>query len=162
MCNKVNKSDHYYGAFLAKVVNQVDKLALIDSGSNRGVYKVYTDNIDKQGCYIYIKYATNKKGDNLWNFNFSKDNLDEIKEYIKNGANIKFAFICSFRSLLDTEIGICNVNELKKCIDINYQEDKNQRLAILKKSNSPYLRFYGTNLTRENCIEIERSRINSF
>ena len=103
---RVNKSDYYYGAFLSKVLDSDCTPALVTKDSNRGVYKIFTD---KGEHIVYMKYVTNKEDDMLWNFAFTKDNLEEIKDYIKDNVNIMFGLICSYEDLLDTELGLCTL-----------------------------------------------------
>ena len=154
---RVNKSDYYYGAFLSKVLDNDCTPALVIKDSNRGVYKIFTDNGEH---IIYMKYVNNKEDDMLWNFAFTKENLEEIKGYIKDTTKIMFGFICSYENLLDTELGLCTSQEFEKCVDLDCNNEDYQRVSILKIPNSPYLRLYGSRLDRKDNIEIERDRIN--
>lgn len=155
---RVNKSDYYYGAFLSKILDNGCTPTLLTHDANRGVYKITTD---KDEYIIYMKYLTNHQDDLLWNFSFTKDNLEEIKEYAQGEEKLMFAFICSYESLLFTELGLCDFEELKRCIELDCKEGEYKRVSILKVPYSPYLRLYGSELDREESIEIERSRINN-
>lgn len=153
---RVNKSDYYYGAFLSKVLDSGSTTALVTKDGNRGVYRISTDN----GEYIiYMKYLTNQQDDLLWNFSFTKDNFDEIKEYMKADEKLMFGFICSYESLLFTELGLCDLEEFEACVDFECRAEDYQRMSVLKVPYSPYLRLYGTKLDREDSIEIERDRV---
>lgn len=155
---RVNKSDYYYGAFLSKILDNGCTPALLTNDANRGVYKITTDS----GEYIiYMKYLTNHQDDLLWNFSFTKDNLEEIKEYVEKDEKLMFGFICSYESLLFTELGLCDLDEFKRCVDLDCKNEDYKRLSILKVPYSPYLRFYGSELDREDSLEIERTRINN-
>ena len=158
MCNRVNKSDYYYGAFLSNLLDKERNPVLVEKDSNRRVYEVLTHNTEN---YIYMKYVTISKGRKLWNFTFSKDNLREIEGFIKQGRALKFVFICSYKNLIDTEIGVCSIEEFKLCTDFECKTNERQRISILKKPHSSYLTVYGTALDRDNGVEIDRYGINN-
>ena len=158
MCNKLNKSDHYYGAFLSKVLDNGNKPALMNKDEGRSIYKLDTDN-SQQEYTVYMKYVTNNKGDNLWNFTFTEENLKEIEELIDK-ENLIFGLIGSYKSLNGTEIAIIYKNEFSKCIDFKCVKNKKHRVLVLKKKGSSKLYIYGTFLDREKAIVIERNRIN--
>lgn len=158
MCNRLNKYDHYYGAFLSKVLDNGNRPALMKKDEGRGIYKLATDK-SQEDYLVYMKYVSNKKGDNLWNFNFTDSNLREIEELLKT-ENLIFGLIGSYKSLNETEIAIVSKDEFLQCIDFNCSRNKNQRLSVLKKKGSSKLYIYGTFLDRDDAIGIERYRIN--
>lgn len=162
MANRVTKADHFYGAFLTKLLDDGNKPVLIDKDSNRGVYELVTN---KGEYLIYMKYATRKnKKRNRWTFNYTDSNIEEIKSY--GNKNIIFAYICSYNDLLNTEIGIADLEELEKCIDPECEINKTNRVTIYKKSNSPVLRMYGTARAdeingKDNTVHLSRDRVNN-
>lgn len=153
---RVNKSDYYYGALLSKILDNNCTPVLVNKDANRGVYKITTNNRE---TLIYMKYVTNKQDDLLWNFRFTKENLEEIKSYMEQDVDLMFGLICSYESLLFTELGLCKLDEFKKCLDLECNNEDYQRLSVLKTPYSPYLKFYGSTLEREESLEIERNRL---
>lgn len=164
MANRVTKADHFYGAFLTKLLDDGNAPVLIDKDSNRGVYELVTD---KDEYLIYMKYATRKnKNRNRWSFNYTDNNIEEIKNYEKQNKNIILAYICGYNDLLNTEIGIADLKELKECINPECEINKSNRVTIYKKSGSPVLRMYGTARAdeiddKDNTIHLSRDRINN-
>lgn len=163
MANKVTKSDHYYGAFLTKVLDDGNTPVLIDKDGSRGVYQLTTDDDE---YLVYMKYATNKKKNRKrWTFNYTDNNVEEINSYIEDDKNLIFAYICSYYNLLNTEIAIADLGELKKCVDPENEKNETNRVTIYKKANSPVLRMYGTKRAdikdeEDNTIHLSRNRIN--
>lgn len=160
MCKSVKKYDHYYGAFLSKLLDNGNRPALMKKNDGRSIYKLATDNSDED-YLVYMKYTTNKKGDNLWNFNFTNDNLKEVEGLFMD-KNLVFGLICSYKSLNKTEIAIISKEEFLKCIDFKCSKNKSQRISVLKRKGSTKLYVYGTFLDRTKAIAIERYRINDF
>lgn len=158
MCSRVNKSDYYYGAFLSNLLDRGRTPVLVEKDSSRGVYKILTGHTEN---YIYMKYVTTKDNGRLWNFGFSRDNLKEVEEYVKKDINLIFGLICSYKGLIDTEIGVFSIEEFKKCIDFDCNKNKNHRISVLKQPHSSYLTLYGTALDRDNGIEVDRYGINN-
>ena len=165
MSNSINKSDFYYGAFLAKVIDNGNKPALVSKDNGRGIYKLTTD-ANKDDYIVYIKYATNsKKNKRTWLFNYTDNNIEEIKKYIDKGDNIIFAYICAYNDYKNCEIAIAKLEELKKCINPECKINKSNRVSIFKVPNSPVLRMYGTKRAdklnnEDNTIHLKRNRIN--
>lgn len=167
MCCKVNKSDHYYGAFLSKVLDAGNNPAIVEKDNSRGIYKLSTN---KDDYIVYIKYATlSNKSHKTWNFNYTDNNIQEIKSYINDKRydkeNIIFGYVCSYNDLINTEIALADLDELKECIDPNCTVNISNRVSIRKKDGSPYLRMYGTKKSdkkngKDNTIKLSRSRIN--
>lgn len=157
MCNKINKQDYFYGIFLSSIIDSKKSPVLIDKDKSRGLYKLSTD---KSKYKVYIKYAMIDKNRKTWNFSYSKENIEEIKNLIENSKEeIVFSYICSYKDLLNTEIVISNIEELKKCIDPNCKINDRFRISINKKPGSKYLRMYGTKRDISKAIEIDRYRI---
>lgn len=163
MCNSINKSDFYYGTFLTKVLDNGNKPALVSKNDGRGIYKLITN---KDEYLLYIKYATkNNKNHRRWAFNYTDNNIEEIKQYMGEGENIIFAYICAYDDLRNSEIAIVELEELKKCIDPECERNQSNRVTIYKKPHSPVLRMYGTARAdkkegKDNTIHLERNRIN--
>ncbi len=163
MSNKLNKSDFYYGAFLTKVLDNGNKPALISKDMGRCIYKLTTN---KKDYIVYMKYASNvNKRYRRWAFNYTDNNIEEITRYIDKGEEIIFAYICTYKNLKDSEIGIANLEELKKCIDPECYRNQSNRVTIYKKKHSPVLRMYGTKRAdikdgEDYTIHLDRNRIN--
>lgn len=164
MSNSVNKSDFYYGVFLTKVLDEGNKAALVSKSKRRGIYRL---NTDKDEYIVYIKYANNRdKNNKRWSFNYTDNNIQEIKYYIENRENIIFAYICSYDDLINCEVAIAYLDELKKCINPDCNINKNHSVRIYKKPHSSVLRMYGTARSdkkgsKDNTIHLERDRINN-
>jgi hypothetical protein len=59
-----------------------------------------------------------------------------------------------------TEIAKINLNEFNKCIDLSQEVFKDcQRVSIKKKKGSPNLRIYGTKITFDDSVIINRKNI---
>jgi len=166
MSNSVNKSDFYYGAFLTKVLDNGDKPTLISKDDGRGIYKLTTNKKDNKDYIVYIKYATNNnKKRTRWAFNYTDNNIDEIKKYIEDGQNIIFAYICAYKNFKNSEVAIAGLKELRKCIDPECEINTVNRVSIYKKPHSPVLRMYGTKRAdikngEDNTVHLKRTRIN--
>ena len=165
MANSINKSDFYYGAFLAKVIDNGNRPAIVSKDNGREIYKLKT-NGDKEEYIVYIKYATNRnKNSRTWTFQYTDNNIEEIKGYIDKGDNIIFAYICAYNDYKNSEIAIAKLEELKKCINPECEINKSNRVSIYKVPGSPVLRMYGTKRAdminnADNTIHLKRSRIN--
>lgn len=164
MANSVRKSDFYYGAFLTKAIQKGNKLALISKSSIRGIYRLITD---KDDYVVYIKYSSNKKHNNRrWSFNFTDNNIEEIRTYMRRKENIIFCFICAYDDLNNCEVAVSSLEELKECINPDCKINKDSVVRIYKKKYSPVLRMYGTARSdkksgKDNTIHLERNRINN-
>ena len=163
MSNSVNKSDFYYGTFLTKVLDNGNKPALVSKNDGRGIYKLTTN---KEDYIVYIKYATNSnKNHRRWTFNYTDNNVEEIKKYMEEDKNIIFAYICAYDDLRNSEIAIAKLEELKECINPKCKRNTVNRVSIYKKPHSPVLRMYGTKRAdikdgKDNAIHLRRNRIN--
>ena len=163
MSNSVNKSDFYYGTFLTKVLEKGNKPALVSKSKGRGIYNLKTD---KDDYIVYIKYASNvKKKRKRWTFNYTDNNIEEIRDYIVGGENIIFAYICAYDDLKNSEIAIADLEDLKKCINPECEINKSNSIKIYKKVHSRVLRMYGTARAdkkngEDNTLHLERNRIN--
>lgn len=163
MSNSVNKSDFYYGTFLTKVLEKGNKPALVSKSEGRGIYNLETD---KDDYIVYIKYASNRnKNSKRWTFNYTDNNIEEIRHYIAEGENIIFSYICAYDDFKNSEIAIADLKELKKCINPECQINKSNSVKIYKKAHSPVLRMYGTARAdkkdgEDNTLHLERNRIN--
>lgn len=163
MSNSVNKSDFYYGVFLTKVLEKGNKAALISKNEGRGIYNL---NTDKDDYTVYMKYANNSnKSSRRWNFNYTENNIEEIRDYVEKEKNIIFCYICAYDDLKNSEVAIAYLDELKKCINPGCKINKSNLVRIYKKSHSPVLRMYGTARSdikdgKDNTVHLERNRIN--
>ncbi len=158
------KADFYYGAFLSVLINNGINPAIVELGDKRNIYELTTDN----GAYkVYTKYVVNSKPkDKLWNVIITEKESDEISRFMDINDNVLFVVICAHKQLINnnTEIAILKTDELKACIDLDCNINKNFRLSIRKKKHSPYLSVYGTHRAdkvdgRDNAIKISRQRI---
>lgn len=163
MDNRVMKSDHYYGAFLSKVVDNRNEPAVICKDDGRGIYRLKGNG---DNYLVYIKYRTNQSKSHIsWGFYYTDNEIDEINKYKQAGENLIFAYVCTYEDFLNTEIAIAKLEELGKCIDLEGGQGKTNRVTIHKMANSPVLRMYGTERDskvngKDNTIHLSRNRIN--
>ncbi len=166
MSYSICKADFYYGAFLSVLINKGINPAIVELGEKRNIYKITTDN----GTYkVYTKYTVNSNPkDILWNVIFTEKEAEEISKLIDTEDDILFVVICAYKQLKNnnTEIAILKADELelKECVDLGCNINKNLRLSIRKKKHSPYLSVYGTHRAdkvdgEDNTIKISRQRI---
>lgn len=167
----INKEDFYYGAFLSVLLSHGVKPVLFDKTDTNRIYKFLTDKGDYQ---IYMKYrgnATSKKTNktDLWQFVFSKDEVERIRKLIRSDEKVYFGFICGRKELKNSEIAILDKKELENSLGLNIGMDSKSysyRISIKYIKNGHGLRAYGTGRAdkkegEDNAFIIERDRISS-
>lgn len=159
------KADYYFGAMLSQLINSGFAPAIFDESESRRIYSLKND----LGTFqIYAKYRSEpnqtkgeKKKSKLWQFKFSPDEIEKIKEYDATATvNQYFALICGYEKVKGGEIAILSLNELKTCLDIAHDRPS-YRLTVKAVKGSPYLSVYGTGLAdkkgeKDTTIKIER------
>lgn len=129
----VRKADFYYGSMLSCLINNGLAPAIIERGDSRRRYSLVTN----KGEYnIYAKYVSapikrQNKDTQLWQFIFSREEVEDIKNYEENenGKKLYFVLICGREKLQDSEIAILSLDEAKDCLDIDYERE-NYRITI--------------------------------
>ena len=148
MC-KAHKSDFYYGSFLSQLINNGKTPAIVESEDRRSIYSLTTD---KGNYTIYSKYVSTPRGrDNscLWNFIFTKDEVEAIKHYKDNGRKFLFALICGKKRLQESEFAVLTLDEARDCLGFNYTTDT-YRLTIKYEKRRKGLGLYGTSRSDRN------------
>ncbi|SFP36910.1 hypothetical protein [Salibacterium halotolerans] len=155
----IRKADFYYGSLLSVLVNNEVAPAIVHpSDDPRRIYSVTTNNGDFE---IYSKYVTEpgdrqKNNSKLWNFNFSKEEVQSINQYKSEDKTVLFALLCGqHHKLQDSEIAVLTLEQAKDCLDSAYLRE-NHRIAVKTEHNKPDLRVYGTGRSDENRIRIKR------
>lgn len=118
---KIKIADFYYGAVLSMLFNKNVNPALVESDENRQIYDFMTNN---GSCRMFIKYRTDKINNrtrdyNSWQFVFSKNEIFEIKNYLKNDGNLSMALVCGIKKLNNSEIAILDKNEIGDLMKMN-------------------------------------------
>lgn len=85
----LRKADFYYGAMLSCHINNGLAPMIIEPGDSRRIYSLTTNNDDYK---IYAKYVSKplkrqKEDAKLWQFIFSRDEIEFIKDYKKMRKN---------------------------------------------------------------------------
>lgn len=85
----LRKADFYYGAMLSCLINNGLAPMIIEPGDSRRIYSLTTNNDDYK---IYAKYVSKplkrqKEDAKLWQFIFSRDEIEFIKDYKKMRKN---------------------------------------------------------------------------
>jgi len=164
----VRKADFYYGSMLSCFINNGLAPAIIEPGDSRRIYKMTTDNGDYQ---IYAKYVSSplrrqKKDAQLWQFIFSPDEVEYFRKYKENGTKLYFVLICGCDKLQDSEIAILSLDEVKDCLDIDYDRES-YRITIKWEKGIHGLKAYGTGRAdildgKDNTIRISRDMLSYF
>jgi len=115
--SKIKVADFYYGAVLSLLFNNNIVPALVEGNDDRQVYDFTTNNIDFR---LYIKYRskcyTGTTGEyRSWQFSFSKEDLEEITDYLKGGYNLQLALGCGTDGLNGSELAVLNSEDIRKC-----------------------------------------------
>lgn len=163
----VRKADFYYGSMLSCLINNGLAPAIIEPGDSRRIYKMMTDNGDYQ---IYAKYVSSplrrqKKDAQLWQFIFSPDEVEYIRSYVGNGK-LYFVLICGRDKLQDSEIAILSLDEVRDCLDVDYDRES-YRITIRWEKGTHGLKAYGTGRAdildgKDNTIRIPRDILSYF
>ncbi|QRG65971.1 hypothetical protein [Brevibacillus choshinensis] len=164
----VRKADFYFGSMLSGLINNGLAPAIIEPGESRRIYSVSTDKGDYQ---IYSKYVSaplkrQNKDTQLWQFAFSHDEIEFLKNFRKNGRKLCFALICGQEKLQDSEIAILSFEEAKDCLDLHYKRES-YRITIKSEKGIHGLKAYGTGRSdildgKDNTIRIRRDILACF
>ncbi len=164
----VRKADFYFGSMLSCFINNGLAPAIIEPGESRRIYKMTTNNGDYQ---IYAKYVSapirrQKLDVQLWQFIFSPDEVDFIRQFREDTTKLFFVLICGRTRLQDSEIAILSLDEVRDCLDVDYSRDS-YRITIKWEKAIHGLKAYGTGRAdildgRENTIRISRDMLSYF
>ncbi len=168
---QVVKADFYYGVMLSAMMNNKGiELALL-SKPNEEKRKIYELITNKEHYVVYTKYnssgkLTKKDKRYQWQFLFSKDEVNEIKEKLKENSKLLVTLICANKEL-DTnncEIVLVHREEFERCIDINNEYRDSHRITVRRDKNRTGVRIYGDMLDdikegRDTTIMIPRERL---
>ncbi len=166
--SSVCKADFYYGSLLSVLINNGIAPAIVEPGDSRRIYSITTDNGEYQ---IYTKYVSNstKRRNNharLWQFVFSNDEIEVIKNYKDNGKKFIFALICGQEKFQDSEISILSLDEMKDCLGIEYDYET-YRITVKAEKGVHGLKIYGSGRAdilneKDNTIRVPRDLIACF
>lgn len=144
--------------------------ALFEENEDRRIYSFTTN---KGDYLLYMKYVSaptkrENKEVQLWQFNFSEDEVQKIKELEEKerGKELLFAFICGKQELKESEIVILNFYEIVDCLGLknNTKMSESYRISIRYEKNAKALRVYGNGRDekvngKDNTLKIERDRV---
>ncbi len=132
--SKIKVADFYYGAVLSMLFNKHFNPALVESDDTRQIYDLTTNN---GFCRLYIKYITDRLNSrtedyNSWQFVFTPDEIDELKDYINRDFNLSMALVCGVQGLANSEIAVLDKKEIKELLrldkkSITISRKKNER-----------------------------------
>lgn len=149
----------YHGAVLTKILRLDIPTSLKLVETSEKSWCIYTIN---DSVALYMKHSTGieTKKHIRYVFNFEKNHLQEIKEYINAGINIKLALICiNNRSNGDkSEICLIEEEQLNSLIDLD-SITKQTINAYLEKGKS--FRVDGTRSQNSKEVVISRSAIDN-
>ncbi|ADD03134.1 conserved hypothetical protein [Thermoanaerobacter italicus Ab9] len=164
----LRKADFYYGAMLSCLINNGLAPMIIEPGDSRRIYSLTTNNDDYK---IYAKYVSKplkrqKEDAKLWQFIFSRDEIEFIKDYKENEKKLYFALICGQENLQNSEIALLSLEEAKDCLDIYYERDS-YRITVKREKGIHGLKVYGTGRAdvingKDNTIRISRDILTFF
>ncbi|MGG3772962.1 hypothetical protein [Heyndrickxia faecalis] len=164
----VRKADFYFGAMLSCLINSGLAPAIIEPGDSRRIYNLTTNNGD---YLLYAKYVSSplrrqKRDAQLWQFTFSPEEREYIRNYNGNLEKLYFSLICGREKLIDSEIAILSLDEVKDCLDIDFARDS-YRITIKWEKGIHGLKAYGTGRADilngiDNTIRIRRDILSYF
>lgn len=153
---------------LSCLINSGLTPAIIEPGDKRRIYNLGTDNGDYK---IYAKYASSptrrkKKEGQLWQFSFSTEEIQFIRNYDGNGKRLYFVLICGRDKLQNSEIAILSLEEVKDCLDVDFDRES-YRIVIKLEKGTHGLKAYGTGRAdilngRDNTIRLRRDILSYF
>ena len=119
----LTREDFFCGAFLSYLLNNGIVPALFEEriDLNRKIYDFTTDKGDFR---VYVKFSENpasksdQKNSSIWNFPFTENQIDELKNVKCDGRQMYFAFVCGKTALNKSEIAIIPDYTIFQCIDI--------------------------------------------
>ena len=84
---------------------------IIEPGDSRRIYSLTTNNDDYK---IYAKYVSEplkrqKEDAKLWQFIFSRDEIEFFRDYKENEKKLYFALICGQENLQNSEIALLSL-----------------------------------------------------
>jgi len=155
----IRKADFFYGCMLSVLVNNGLSPAIIEAGDTRSIYTITTDNNNYEIFAKYASASSKRSNSRTWQFCFSKEEAEIIRNYQDNGKKFCFALICGEQDRLqDSEIALVFLEEIKKCLDVDNVRE-NYRVAVKLQKNRRGLKLYGTGLSEDAAIRLERDRI---
>ncbi|WP_340673624.1 hypothetical protein [Brevibacillus agri] len=164
----LRKADFYYGSLLSCFVNRGLAPAIIEPGESRRIYKLATNDGDFR---IYAKYVSaslpRQKNDvRLWQFIFSPEEVEYIREYKEIKTTLYFALICGQERMQDSEIAILSLDQVKDCLDVHYGRES-YRITIKREKGTHGLKVWGTGRAdlldgKDNTIRIPRDLFSCF
>jgi len=166
---KLSKADFYYGALLSNLINSGFLPAIFERGENR---RIYTFSNDSGDYMIFAKYVSEpskrqKKNVQVWQFNFSQEEIEKIRSYENIKHQHYFALICGKEELKDSEIALLSLTDIKECLDIEYYRPS-YRVTIKFEKGRHGLGAYGTGRVdktengQDNTIRLPRDIIACF
>ncbi|MGG3792525.1 hypothetical protein [Geobacillus thermodenitrificans] len=147
----LSKSDFYYGALLSNLINSGFCPAIIEQGENR---RIYTFTNDSGEYLIFAKYVSKplprqNEDVQIWQFTFSQEEIEKIRKYEDSNIRHYFALICGRKGLKNSEIALLSLNDIKDCLDVDYQRPS-YRITIKSEKGKHGLRAYGTGRADKN------------
>lgn len=111
-----------------------------------------------------VKYK--EKDAQLWQFTFLPDEVKFIREYKEVNKKLYFALICGQEMLQDSEIALLSLDEVKECLDVDYDRDS-YRITVKREKGIHGLKVYGTGRAdildeKDNTIRIPRGILTFF
>jgi len=134
---KIKEADFYYGSVLSALFNNGITPSLIESGDDRQIYDITTNQTTTR---LFVKYRSiareGKAGYKSWSFVFSQD-LSSMIEIIEKGFNLSIALICACEKLNESELAILYLDDIRKI----FIEEKKDSITISRKKGERYFRI---------------------
>ena len=152
---KLLESDFYYGAILSTLLNNGICPMLIEGGTDRQVYDFTTDQKDFRMFAKYRSSPINTKTEDYfsWQFIFSDNDINEIKEYLKSEKEFSLVLVCGADSLKQSQYAILKREDIEKLI----QQGKKSLTVSRKKGEHDFRISVGGG--RENSLRIKANRV---
>lgn len=106
---KLTKIDFYSGAFLSFLLNKGIEPELFE-GKNDKNRRIYDFSTNMGNYRVYVKYSEKSSStskyekSHIWNFKFTENQIDELKDIQTIERELYFAFICGHEKLNQSKI----------------------------------------------------------
>ena len=154
---KIRKIDFYVGALLSYLINKQITPAIFDSCENAKEIRFDTNN----GKFnLFVKYSGKPSKSNevnrRWDIIFTQSELDRLNTYKLDEYNNFVVIVCSNEDLKNTEIVVLEIKNAIKCLGYD-NVNSNKRISARIDKGARSIKCYGTALSDQNAISIERN-----
>ncbi len=150
----LKESDFFYGAVISTLLNNKICPALIEGGKDRQVYDFTTNEKDFR---LFVKYRSAPNTENndysSWQFNFSKNDIEELQQYIKLNKELSVELICGKSLLSKCQYAVLHKDE----INVIFGKGKSSVTVSLKSREHNFRISIGGG--RGNALQVPRKRL---